>query len=151
MGSRTTAISVSRHSRMSMATSVVANTMPLEMTWPSVPVMARCAPMTSLFIWLMSDPVWTRVKNAMGTDSGVTPHGRNLTELREMVSLGMGEQAVWESSTRVAAELMGIDASTGTLRPGMVADIAVWNGTDLDVATLRDRVDTVIQDGVLVA
>lgn len=91
------------------------------------------------------------VKVAMGTDSGVTPHGRNLTELGEMVSLGMADQATWEASTRVAAELMGIDATTGTLEPGKVADIAVWNGTDLAVDGLRERIDTVIQDGVVVA
>ena len=46
---------------------------------------------------------------------------------------------------------MGIDATTGTLEPGKVADIAVWNGTDLSVDGLRDRVDMVIQDGALVA
>ena len=91
------------------------------------------------------------VKVAMGTDSGVTPHGRNLTELGEMTSLGMSEQATWEASTRVAAELMGIDHTTGTLEPGKVADIAVWRGTDLAVDDLRDRVDTVLQDGLVVA
>ncbi len=34
---------------------------------PSVPVTARWAPMTSLFIRLISDPVWVRVKNASGS------------------------------------------------------------------------------------
>ena len=90
------------------------------------------------------------VKIAMGTDSGVTPHGRNLTELSEMTSLGMSDQATWEASTRVAAELMGIDDTTGTLEPGKVADIAIWDGTDLDVAVLKARVHTVIQDGKIV-
>ena len=90
------------------------------------------------------------VKIAMGTDSGVTPHGRNLTELSEMTSLGMSDQATWEASTRVAAELMGIDDTTGTLEPGKVADIAIWDGTDLDVADLKARVHTVIQDGKIV-
>ncbi len=91
------------------------------------------------------------VKIAMGTDSGVTPHGRNLTELGEMVSLGMDDQATWEASTRVAAELMGIEDTTGTLQPGKVADIAVWDGTDLTVDGLRDRVSMVLQDGRRVA
>ena len=90
------------------------------------------------------------VKIAMGTDSGVTPHGRNLTELSEMTSLGMSDQATWEASTRVAAELMGVDDTTGTLQAGKVADIAIWDGTDLDVADLKARVHTVIQDGKVV-
>lgn len=90
------------------------------------------------------------VKIAMGTDSGVTPHGRNLTELSEMTTLGMSDQATWEASTRVAAELMGIDDTTGTLQPGKVADIAIWDGTNLDVSDLKARVHTVIQDGKIV-
>ena len=65
-GSRARAISVSRHSSRNIATSVVASTMELDTTDPSVPVNARWAPITSLFIRLMSDPVCTRVKNAIG-------------------------------------------------------------------------------------
>ena len=65
-GNRASAISVSRHSKRNMATSVVAKTMVLDTTEPSVPVNARWAPITSLFIRLMSDPVCTRVKNAIG-------------------------------------------------------------------------------------
>ena len=49
-----------------MATSVVASTMTLDTTEPSVPVSARCAPITSLFSRLMSAPVWVRVKKAIG-------------------------------------------------------------------------------------
>ena len=67
MGRSATARSVSRHSSISIAMRVVASTMLLEMTCPRVPVMARWAPMTSLFIRLMSEPVWTRVKKAMGS------------------------------------------------------------------------------------
>ena len=50
-----------------MAMSVVATTtMTLDTTEPSVPVTARWAPMTSLFMPLISAPVWVRVKKAMG-------------------------------------------------------------------------------------
>ena len=46
--------------------SVVTSTMTFDTTVPSVPVTARCAPITSLFRRLISAPVWVRVKNAIG-------------------------------------------------------------------------------------
>ena len=45
---------------------VVATVMRLVTTFPSVPVIADCAPMTSLFSRLISAPVCVRVKNATG-------------------------------------------------------------------------------------
>ena len=89
------------------------------------------------------------VKVAMGTDSGVTPHGQNLNELPLMESLGMTTSQVWESATRVAAELMGIEDEIGTIESGKFADLVVWDGEDLAVADLRSRVDSVIQGGVI--
>lgn len=91
------------------------------------------------------------VKIAMGTDSGVTPHGRNLEELKHMVDLGMSQTSVLESSTRIAAELMGIDAEVGTIEEGKRADLVVFSGTDLDLSDLRSRVSKVFQDGQVVA
>lgn len=91
------------------------------------------------------------VSIAMGTDSGVTPHGKNLEELRHMAELGMSEAAVWEASTRVAAELMGVEADRGTLEPGKRADVVLFAGTELDVSDLAPRVAKVYQDGELVA
>ncbi len=83
---------------------------------------------------------------AMGTDSGVTPHGQNLRELALMADLGMSPTAVFESSTRIAAELMGVDGDLGTL-----ADAVMFSGTDLDVSDLRPRVERVFQAGDRVA
>lgn len=88
------------------------------------------------------------VKIAMGTDSGVTPHGDNLTELSRMVDRGMSLPAVWQSATRVAAELLGVDGDRGTIEPGKRADLVRWSGTYLDVYDLRSRVVAVYQDGV---
>ena len=87
------------------------------------------------------------VKIAMGTDSGVTPHGENLRELAAMANLGMTPNQVLRSSTSVAAELMGIDDQVGTLQPGMAADAVIFSGGELDVSNLGARVDTVIQAG----
>lgn len=89
------------------------------------------------------------VKVAMGTDAGVTPHGQNLNELPMMESLGMTTSEVWQSATRVASELMGLEDEIGTVETGKLADLVIWEGTELAVTGLRDRVDTVIQGGVV--
>jgi imidazolonepropionase-like amidohydrolase len=91
------------------------------------------------------------VNIAMGTDSGVTPHGQNLRELRAMAELGMSPSAVFESSTRVAAELMDVDSNLDTLKIGKLADAAMVSGTELDVSDLHPRVERVFQAGDHVA
>lgn len=87
----------------------------------------------------------------MGTDSGVTPHGRNLRELELMVEGGMTPMQAIQATTRSAAELMGLEAELGTLEPGKRADLVVVGGDPLDIATLPDRIGAVYQDGVLVS
>ncbi|HEX2767351.1 MAG TPA: amidohydrolase family protein [Candidatus Limnocylindria bacterium] len=90
------------------------------------------------------------VKVAMGTDSGVTPHGENLRELALMVEGGMTPMQAIEATTRAAAELMGLQDELGTLEPGKRADLVVVDGDPLDVATLADRISAVYKDGVAV-
>ncbi|MDQ4082153.1 MAG: amidohydrolase family protein [Actinomycetota bacterium] len=91
------------------------------------------------------------VRVAMGTDSGVTPHGDNLRELELMEQCGMGAEDVLVATTSVAAELMGLERELGTLEPGKRADVVVVDGDPFDFATLRQRVVAVYQDGVRVA
>ena len=90
------------------------------------------------------------VRIAMGTDSGVTRHGDNLRELAEMASLGMSDAQVLRSSTVIAADLLGVTDDFGTLQPGKVADLVIWEGGSLDVRDMRSRISTVIQDGSVV-
>jgi imidazolonepropionase-like amidohydrolase len=90
------------------------------------------------------------VKVAMGTDSGVAPHGRNLRELELMVEGGMTPMQAIVATTRSAAELMGLDGELGTLEPGKRADLVVVEGDPLDVATLDQRISAVYQDGIKV-
>ncbi|MEO6578812.1 MAG: amidohydrolase family protein [Candidatus Limnocylindria bacterium] len=87
------------------------------------------------------------VKVAMGTDSGVTPHGENLDELALMVEGGMTPMEAIVASTRSAAELMGLAEELGTLEPGKRADLVVVDGDPLEVTTLAGRIDAVYQDG----
>jgi imidazolonepropionase-like amidohydrolase len=91
------------------------------------------------------------VRIAMGTDSGVTPHGRNLRELELMAAGGMAPAAVLEATTRSAAQLLGVDGELGTIEPGKRADLVVLEGDPYDFAGMRDRIEQVWQDGSRVA
>ncbi len=90
------------------------------------------------------------VRIAMGTDSGVTPHGRNLRELLLMAEGGMAPAAVLEATTRSAAELLGVDDDLGTVEEGKLADLVVVGGDPYDFADLGERVEQVWQDGARV-
>jgi imidazolonepropionase-like amidohydrolase len=87
------------------------------------------------------------VKVAMGTDSGVTPHGENLHELELMAEGGMAPQAVLVATTKTAAELMGLEKELGTIEPGKRADVVMIDGDPFDFAKLGDHVTAVYKDG----
>ena len=91
------------------------------------------------------------VRIAMGTDSGVTPHGRNLRELQLMVDGGMTPAAALEATTRSAAQLLGVDDDLGTIEPGKLADLVLVSGDPYDVGTLADRIEGVWKAGERVA
>src|SRR5215211_3109849 len=90
------------------------------------------------------------VNVAMGTDSGITPHGDNLEELQLMAENGMTPEQALVATTSSAAELMGLDGELGTIEPGKRADLVVVDGDPYDFATLRSRITAVYQDGRLV-
>lgn len=83
------------------------------------------------------------VRLAMGTDTGVTPHGRNLRELALMAEAGMSPAAVLEATTRSAAQLLGVDDRRGTIEPGKDADLVVVRGDPYQLAGIEDRVESV--------
>jgi imidazolonepropionase-like amidohydrolase len=91
------------------------------------------------------------VRIAMGTDSGVTPHGRNLRELTLMVDGGMSPAAALEATTRSAAQLLGVDGDLGTIEEGKLADLIVVTGDPYDVRTLPERIESVWKAGARVA
>jgi imidazolonepropionase-like amidohydrolase len=90
------------------------------------------------------------VRIAMGTDSGVTPHGQNLRELELMVAGGMSPAGTLEASTRSAAELMGVDGDLGTLEAGKLADLVVLEGDPYAFGDLASRVRQVWKAGIQV-
>jgi imidazolonepropionase-like amidohydrolase len=88
---------------------------------------------------------------AMGTDSGVVPHGQNLRELGLMIDCGMNPAQALVATTKTAAELMGVDEELGTLEVGKRADVVVVEGDALeDVGALGSRVRQVWKDGLRV-
>jgi imidazolonepropionase-like amidohydrolase len=90
------------------------------------------------------------VKIAMGTDSGVCPHGRNLEELALMAACGMDPAAVLVAATSSAAELLGVAGQTGTLSPGKRADVVAVEGDPFDLASLKPAIRLVYSGGRLV-
>ena len=90
------------------------------------------------------------VKVAMGTDSGVCPHGENLRELALMADCGMSPEGALLATTRSAAELLGVVGDLGTIEPGKRADLVVVDGDPLELDKLPDRITQVWKDGVRV-
>jgi len=91
------------------------------------------------------------VRIAMGTDSGVAPHGENLRELALMAGVGMKPAAVLEAATRSAAQLLGVDGERGTIEPGKLADLVAIEGDPYQLDALRQRIRGVWLGGRRVA
>jgi len=87
------------------------------------------------------------VRIAMGTDSGVAPHGRNLRELELMRRGGMSPEQVLVAASRTSAELLGVADRLGTIEPGKRADLVLVEGDPFDIATLPERIRGVYLDG----
>lgn len=95
------------------------------------------------------------VKIAMGSDSGVGPHGDNLEELPLMVACGLTPAQALHAATRSAARLLGVDGELGTLEPGKKADVVLVRGDAEELAArsgaeFRRAVSGVWMDGARV-
>ncbi|MEO0997848.1 MAG: amidohydrolase family protein, partial [Pseudomonadota bacterium] len=89
------------------------------------------------------------VNIALGTDSGVSPHGENANEFIEYVNAGMTEMESLTAGTRNAAIAAGIDAATGTLEQGKAADIVAMDGNPLDDISSVLALRFVMRDGIV--
>lgn len=87
------------------------------------------------------------VRIAMGTDSGVFPHGRYLGELQFMSEGGMSPAAVLQAATSEAAELLRLD-DRGHIKTGFRADMVAIAGDPYTFTNYRERVHGVWQAGV---
>ena len=87
------------------------------------------------------------VKIAFGTDTGVSPHGRNAEEFALMVKNGMTPALAIRSATVDAAELLGLSAKIGTIVAGKDADIIAVEGDPTQNVRLLERVGFVMKSG----
>lgn len=89
------------------------------------------------------------VKIALGTDSGVSPHGENANEFVEYVNIGMSEMESLMAGTINAAVAGGIENKTGSLEIGKAADIVAMPANPLDDIKAVLGVGFVMRDGVV--
>jgi imidazolonepropionase-like amidohydrolase len=87
------------------------------------------------------------VKIAFGTDSGVSPHGRNAEEFALLVGHGMTPAAALRTATSVDAALLGLEALLGTLEPGKEADVIAVPGDPLADIRATEKVLFVMRGG----
>ncbi|MBA3729346.1 MAG: amidohydrolase family protein, partial [Sphingomonas sp.] len=87
------------------------------------------------------------VKIAFGTDTGVSPHGRNAEEFALMVRNGMSPALAIRAATVDAAELLGLSAKIGTIAAGKDADIIAVGGDPTANVRLLEKVDFVMKHG----
>ena len=87
------------------------------------------------------------VKIAFGTDTGVSPHGRNAEEFALMTKNGMTAARAIRSATVDAADLLGVSAKAGTIVAGKDADIIAVDGDPLGDVRQLERVGFVMKHG----
>jgi imidazolonepropionase-like amidohydrolase len=84
-----------------------------------------------------------------GSDLGVFPHGDGARELELLVDYGMKPPDALRSATSLAAKALHLDDRLGTVKPGLLADLAAVEGDPTkDIASLR-KVRMVMKGGVV--
>ena len=89
------------------------------------------------------------VKVALGTDAAVYPHGENAREFALMVADGMSPAQALRASTSSAADLLGLGAEIGALKPGFSADIVAVPGDPIADIKATQSVLFVMKNGVV--
>jgi imidazolonepropionase-like amidohydrolase len=89
------------------------------------------------------------VKIAFGTDSAVSPHGRNAEEFGLLVARGMTPAAALRSAGPVAADLLGLSKTIGTIEAGKEADLVAVPGNPLQDIRVTEKVFFVMKGGTV--
>ena len=86
---------------------------------------------------------------AAGTDAGtpLNPHGSLVPELALMVGAGMAPLQALRAATSVAAQVLGIASETGSIAPGLAADLIAVEGDPATDVKALDAIRLVIADG----
>lgn len=89
------------------------------------------------------------VKMAMGTDSGVMPHGQNAREISKYVELGLSPMDAIKTATVNAADLMDRSSELGSLEAGKFADVIAVDVNPLEDIHSLESVSFVMKSGVV--
>lgn len=89
------------------------------------------------------------LKMVMGTDAVAGGHGQNARETIERVRQGQKAMDAIRGMTSLAAESMGLDKVTGSIAPGLAADLVAVDGDPLTDAAALQRVRFVMRNGVV--
>ena len=89
------------------------------------------------------------VSIAMGTDTGVSEHGKNAKEFELMVNYGMPPMEAIQAGTIAGAKLLRQDKDLGTVEKGKIADLVAVAGDPLTDIKLLQDVKFVMKDGVI--
>jgi Amidohydrolase family len=91
------------------------------------------------------------LKIVFGTDAVAGAIGRNVEELIYQVEKGgQSTDRAIRSITSLAAESLGLGSTTGTIRPGMAADIIAVEGNPLDDIGALRRIRFIMKGGEIV-
>lgn len=91
-----------------------------------------------------------KVPIALGTDSGVIPHGTNGREFFLMVDWGgMREMDAIIAGTFSAAKLLGLDSTLGSIENGKIADLVAVSGDPLKNIRLMENTIFVMKNGAV--
>jgi imidazolonepropionase-like amidohydrolase len=91
------------------------------------------------------------LKIVFGTDAVAGAIGRNVEELIYQVEKGgQSTDRAIRSITSLAAESLGLGSTTGTIRPGMAADVIAVEGNPLDDIGALRRIRFVMKGGEIV-
>jgi imidazolonepropionase-like amidohydrolase len=86
----------------------------------------------------------------MGGDVGVYPHGENALEMELMVEYGMKPFDVLHAATAVNAKAFRLDDRLGFLKPGMLADVSIFEGNPAEKISDVRKVLFVMKEGAVV-
>ncbi|MEO8679964.1 MAG: amidohydrolase family protein [Vicinamibacterales bacterium] len=87
------------------------------------------------------------LKLVMGTDAVAGAHGQNARETIERIRQGQKPMDAIRGMTSLAAESMGLEKVTGSIAPGLAADLVAVDGDPLTDAAALQRVKFVMRHG----